>query len=421
MSFETLGLSVRTLKALPEIFSQATRIQQLAIPAVLQDKNILALAKTGSGKTLAYCLPIIDKMMADCTAIQALVLVPTRELASQISNVINDLARDTGVDSLVLCGGVEKEWQVKQLQSQPQIVVATPGRLIELIHLGDVTLNHISHLVLDEADRLLDMGFWPDISHIAMRVNQAAAEKCKSDPRLNSNRCYQTLLFSATYSERLEDKVSTLTQDLVRIDAEPSNNKPTRVNEQLYLVNKGSKTNVLIDLINKQPWKQVLVFINAKESANALCRKLNKAGIASAALHGNKDHTEREETLALFKKQQTKVLIATDLLARGIHVEALPVVVNFELPPSPEVYVHRIGRTARAGVKGAAISLVCHGEIDYLEQIQSFIARPLSLQELADYPVTDKPSSSQSKRAPRDKKANRRTNSKKSIKQFKKR
>ena len=401
MLFSTLPLSQKLVAALPASFSNPTEIQTLAIPAILNQQDVLAIAQTGSGKTLAYGLPLLEQAMKTPSPFQALVLVPTRELATQVNEALEFIAKHLNIQSLCLCGGIDKELQKADLAKGPQILVATPGRLLELLTENAFDTSHISTLVLDEADRMLDMGFWNDVQRI---IEMLPTQR-------------QTVMFSATFPEPLENKAKALLNKPKFIQVAQTEIK-NAIEETLYLVNKGSKTNVLIDQIKQHHWQQVLVFIGSKDNADALCKKLNKAGLSTAALHGNKDQADREATLNLFKEHKVDVLIATDLLARGIHVEDLPVVINFELPSNPEVYVHRIGRTARAGKTGIAISLVCHGETDYLAAIRQTTQRALPLKELEGYPVTDKPSTGESKRAPRDKQANRRTNQKKSIKQF---
>lgn len=400
MPFSTLLLSPELVSSLSADISKPTDIQTLVIPEILAGKDLIALANTGSGKTLAYALPLVEKIKADPKQ-QAVVLVPTRELAIQVTQVFNQTAAAFNLSAICLCGGVDKAEQQQALLQQPEIIVATTGRLLDLINDG-LNLNSVSYLVLDEADRLLDMGFWPDVQTIASRTNQQR----------------QTAMFSATFSDQLKKQASTLMRSAIELSAHQQNSTNKDVSESLYLVNKGSKTKALIELIQQNKWSQVLVFIGAKENADALSKKLNKAGIFSQALHGNKDQNEREQILAQFKTGQSQVLIATDLLARGVHIEQLPAVVNFELPMHSETYVHRVGRTARAGEQGMALSLVCHGEMEALNAIRSLTQRELPLAELEGFPVTDKPSTGESKRAPRDKKANRRTNSKKSIKQF---
>ncbi|EPW7143854.1 DEAD/DEAH box helicase [Vibrio parahaemolyticus] len=400
MPFSTLSLSSELIHALPKDFKKPTDIQALAIPELLAGQDLLALANTGSGKTLAYGLPLLEKLSVNPEQ-KALILVPTRELAMQVSEAINQVGQALDLNTVCLCGGVDKEQQQQALATNPHILVATTGRLVDLANNG-LDLSKVHYLVLDEADRLLDMGFWPDVQNIAMQTSNQR----------------QTAMFSATFSDELKGKVKLLMQAPKQVAAHQENSTNQDIVETLYMVNKGSKTKALIELIQKNAWTLALVFIGAKENADGLAKKLNKAGISTNALHGDKSQAEREEALAQFKSGQIQVLIATDLLVRGIHIEQLPVVINFELPMHAETYVHRVGRTARAGEQGVAMSLVCHGEMDALNAIRHLTQRTLPVQELVGFPVTDKPSTGESKRAPRDKKANRRTHAKKSIKQF---
>ncbi|MDG2661474.1 DEAD/DEAH box helicase [Vibrio parahaemolyticus] len=400
MPFSTLSLSSELIHALPKDFKKPTDIQALAIPELLAGQDLLALANTGSGKTLAYGLPLLEKLSVNPEQ-KALILVPTRELAMQVSKAINQVGQALELNAVCLCGGVDKEQQQQALATNPHILVATTGRLVDLANNG-LDLSNVHYLVLDEADRLLDMGFWPDVQNIAGLISNQR----------------QTAMFSATFSDELKGKAKLLMQAPKQVAAHQENSTNQDIVETLYMVNKGSKTKALIELIQKNAWTQALVFIGAKENADGLAKKLNKAGISTNALHGDKSQAEREEALAQFKSGQIQVLIATDLLARGIHIEQLPVVINFELPMHAETYVHRVGRTARAGEQGVAMSLVCHGEMDALNAIRHLTQRALPVQDLVGFPVTDKPSTGESKRAPRDKKANRRTHAKKSIKQF---
>ncbi|ELA8155084.1 DEAD/DEAH box helicase [Vibrio parahaemolyticus] len=400
MPFSTLSLSSELIHALPKDFKKPTDIQALAIPELLAGQDLLALANTGSGKTLAYGLPLLEKLSVNPEQ-KALILVPTRELAMQVSEVINQVGQVLELNAVCLCGGVDKEQQQQALTTNPHILVATTGRLVDLANNG-LDLSKVHYLVLDEADRLLDMGFWPDVQNIAGLISNQR----------------QTAMFSATFSDELKGKAKLLMQAPKQVAAHQENSTNQDIVETLYMVNKGSKAKALIELIQKNAWTQALVFIGAKENADGLAKKLNKAGISTNALHGDKSQAEREEALAQFKSGQIQVLIATDLLARGIHIEQLPVVINFELPMHAETYVHRVGRTARAGEQGVAMSLVCHGEMDALNAIRHLTQRALPVQDLVGFPVTDKPSTGESKRAPRDKKANRRTHAKKSIKQF---
>ncbi|MBL0522310.1 DEAD/DEAH box helicase [Aeromonas enteropelogenes] len=402
MTFRELALHPALLAALPEQLHTPTRIQQLTIPAALAGRDLLALARTGSGKTLSFGLPLLQRLDPASSQVQGLVLVPTRELAAQVSEALQGVAGALGVRMVTLCGGVAQELQQSELAQGAQLLVATPGRLRDLLNQQLLALDELRSLVLDEADRLLEMGFWPDIRMI---LGLTPATR-------------QTLLFSATLPAELDGLASGLLTDPLRVEADPLNSVASDIEERLYLVNKSSKVPALIKLLGEEAWPQVLVFISARDDADGVARKLAKAGIAVAALHGEKEHAQREQALADFKAGKVRVLVATDLMARGIHVEALPVVINLDLPASAPVYVHRIGRTARAGRSGLAISLTCHGEAETLAAIRTLTRRELPLAELGDFPVTDKPASGEGKRAPRDKQANRRTQAKRSIKQF---
>ena len=403
MTFSDLKLSPSVLAALPSKLQSPTKIQQLAIPALLLNRDLLALAQTGSGKTLAFGLPLLDLTKSHHQSIQSVVIVPTRELAVQVADAISEVANNMVIGVLTLCGGVSQSQQVKHLALQPKIIVATPGRLLEMIKQQLIDLSQVEHLVLDEADRLLEMGFWPDIDRLLSLLPSKM----------------QRLLFSATMPDELEQHALSLLSEPLKITSEVVNSVVDTIEEQLYLINKGSKAQGLIALLKQQQWSQVLVFANAKTSVDALCKKLTKAKINVAALHGDKGQPEREQTLADFKNNKITVLITTDLLARGIDVEALPVVINFELPPSAPVYVHRVGRTARAGRSGMAISMVCHGESEALSAIRTLTDRELTLVPLDGFEVTDQPISGTSKRAPRDKQANRRTAKKRGANDFK--
>lgn len=403
MTFSSLNLHPAVIDHLPGHINAPTLIQQQAIPAILKGRDLLALAQTGSGKTMAFGLPLLHCVIAEEDTVQAVVLVPTRELASQVHEALLDVAQGMGIRLVTLCGGVAQEQQLAELALKPQLIIATPGRLLDFLKQGVVSLNTVKQLVLDEADRLLEMGFWPDIQRLLTFI---PAQR-------------QTLLFSATLPTVLDELAMGLLQSPKRVEAHASNTVVDDIEERLYLVNKGSKAQALIALLEENPWSQVLVFISARDSADALAKKLTKAGLSVAALHGEKEQAVRTQTLADFKAGKIRVLVATDLLARGIDVEALPVVVNLDLPPSAPVYVHRVGRTARAGRGGLAISLVCHQEDETLKAIRTLTGRELTLGELADFPVTDKPASGERKRPPRDKQANRRSAKKRTARQFK--
>ncbi|MFV0595126.1 DEAD/DEAH box helicase [Shewanella sp.] len=432
LTFAELGVNLALCSVLPAALKYPTRVQQLAIPAILTGRDVLALSQTGSGKTLAFGLPLLQAIYqqlkhqvglaggesSSASNAQALVLVPTRELAQQVTMALHALASQLSVSIplkiQLLCGGIAQEDQLAELAAKPQLVVATPGRLLDLCTQSHISLESVKYLVLDEADRLLEMGFWPDVQKL-----MAMMPKRK-----------QTLLFSATLPEALDSLAGKLlSNNPLRVEASTRNAVAAEIEERLYLVNKGSKAQALIALLKQYKWPQVLVFISARDDADAIAKRLLKAGINAAALHGEKDQTVRRQTLAGFKANRIQVVVATDLMARGIHVDALPVVINLDLPTSAPVYVHRIGRTARAGAKGLAISLVCHGEMPSLTAIRNLTARELQLASLADFPVTDKPSEKVGedgsdnkvtpKRPPRDKQANRRSINKHSVKAFK--
>ncbi|MCT7941039.1 DEAD/DEAH box helicase [Shewanella holmiensis] len=407
MTLTSFSLHSGLIDALPASVSVASPIQQQAIPAVLTGKDVLALAQTGSGKTYAYGLPLLHRINipTNTHCLSAVIIVPTRELAAQVGQSLMPLSQAINLTLEVICGGEEITAQVERLTKTVNIIVATPGRLLALVQQGVLNFADLQALVLDEADRLLDMGF----------INDLNALLALMPPR-------QTLLFSATMPETLAELASNiLSKPFTRIEASTVNRPVEDIAQTIYHVNKGSKAKVLIELIKSHQWSQVLVFVNAKDDADALCKKLLKAGINAAAMHGDKEQQLRAQTLAQFQQQQLTVLIATDVLARGIHIEALPVVVNFELPPQATVYVHRIGRTARAGLSGIALSLVSHAELAGLEAIRHLTDHALPLQTLADFPVTDKPINRDSKRPPRDKQANRRTANKKTMSDFAKR
>ncbi|MEZ8327449.1 DEAD/DEAH box helicase [Vibrio splendidus] len=405
MSFDNLTLNAKTVTAIPSQFDKPTEIQQAVIPSITAGKDVLALAQTGSGKTLAFGLPLLSNINHDVNGLQALIIVPTRELASQVTESLEPIATALDIKLVTLTGGVNTDDQQQQLLTQPQLAIATPGRLLALIKSGELDVAQCSSLVLDEADRLIDMGFWPDIQAITVA--------------LPSKR--QSLLFSATLPPELVSQAELLLSNPVKVTTHQENSVVATIEETLYLVNKGSKAQALIALLHQSPWPQVLVFIGAKDNADALTKRLNKSKINVSALHGNKSQEEREQALESFKNGETRVLIATDVMARGIHIDQLPVVINFDLPTHSATYVHRVGRTARAGSTGCAISLVSHSETDYLNAIRTLTNKPLVLQALEGFPVTDKPASEATarKRPPKDKMANRRTAKKKSAKQFK--
>lgn len=402
MTFSELNLNADLIKALPADITAPTLVQQQAIPAILHDADVLALAHTGSGKTLAFGLPILQMIEAKKSDIQAVIIAPTRELARQTTQALQPIATRLHIKTAALFGGIDLAIQAEQITQHPQLIIATPGRLLALCQEKAINLSQVKHLVLDEADRLLDMGFWKDIQSLITFIPMQR----------------QTLCFSATLSDDLTNQVRNVLTSPVEIKTHNSNSVVDGINEQLYLVNKGSKTQALISILKQHSDKQALIFINAKDGADTLAKKLAKAGINVKTLHGNKDQASRESTLNEFKQNSVQVLVATDLLARGIHIDALPVVINFDLPENPAVYVHRIGRTARSGKTGLALSLVCHAETEILQAIRDLTQNTMALETLEHFPVTDMPSTGEKKRAPKDKQANRRSAKKQSIKDF---
>ena len=405
MTFKSLNLCSELIDALPKTLQQPTEIQTKTIPAIMQKKDLLALAQTGSGKTLAFGLGGLHNLDSNVEAVQSLIVVPTRELASQVTSSLESFARAVSIRISTLIGGMSEESVNDTLNNRPQLIVATPGRLVSLIEQGSLSLSQCQALVLDEADRLLDMGFWPDVQTIK-----------KSLPAK-----HQTLLFSATLPTELEQQADALLFKPLKVSVHQKNSVAENIQETLYLVNKGSKPQALISLLQQHTNTQALVFIGAKDNADVLTKKLKKAKLNVEALHGNRTQEERSQILDDFKHGKIETLVATDVMARGIHIDSLPLVINFELPMHSASYVHRVGRTARAGANGHAISLVSHSETDALNAIRQLTERTLPVQSLEGFPVTDKPAAegTQRKRPPKDKQANRRTAKKKSIKQFK--
>jgi superfamily II DNA/RNA helicase len=392
MSFSSLKLSETLLAALPLNIKVPSEIQLQAIPAILAGRDLLALAQTGSGKTLAYSLPLLEGIDTHQPETQAIIIVPTRELASQVQQSLDPIAKQLRVTTALLIGGIDLQTQLDSLSDGVQIIIATPGRLNALLLSHHINTDKVKLAVLDEADRLQEMGFWPDVKRILSRLPDQ----------------HQSLLFSATLPDDMEPSLSSILRDPLRIEIHHRNQCADPIASQLYLVNKGSKAAALIHLIKQHQWPQVLVFINARDHADALVKKLSKQGIHAAALHGEKDQIERQKTLDDFKNHNSQVLVTTDVLARGIHIDHLPIVINFDLPENASMYIHRVGRTARYGENGHALSLVCHGEMSHLEAIRTLTQQDLPLQRLVDFPVTDQPSNGESKRPARDKKANRR-------------
>ena len=374
MSFSSLGLSDALLKAISKKgYTTPSPIQQKAIPPVLEGKDVLASAQTGTGKTAGFTLPILQLLSQGQQLrqrpIRALILTPTRELAAQILANINEYSTFLDLKSTVIFGGVNQNPQVTQLRQGVDILVATPGRLIDLQNQGLISLAKVEILVLDEADRMLDMGFLRDIERI-LKV-------------LPSKR--QNLLFSATFSRDIKQLAMGILHHPVQVEATPENTTVDAIIQKVYPVAKEKKTDLIIKLITEGNWKQILVFTRTKQGANKLTESMISSGIKAAAIHGNKGQGARTKALAGFKDGSLTALVATDIAARGLDIPLLPHVVNFELPNIPEDYVHRIGRTGRAGASGEAISLFSPDETVFLRDIEKLIGLKLPKEQIVGF------------------------------------
>lgn len=375
MTFEKLGLNPALLRAVTEQgYTEATPIQQQAIPAILDGRDILAGAQTGTGKTAGFTLPLLQRLNRHPHerkhhTIRALIVTPTRELAAQIDESVTNYGRHLPLRSMVIFGGVKPGPQIKRLNDGVDILVATPGRLLDLVSQGHIDLSRIEILVLDEADRMLDMGFIHDIRRIIKLVPKKR----------------QTLLFSATFSTEIRRLSAGLLHNPENIDVAPRNTTAERISQRIHPVAKSSKRALLSWLIGSNDWQQVLVFTRTKHGANRLAQQLERDGLTSAAIHGNKSQGARTRALAEFKSGKVRVLVATDIAARGLDIEQLPHVVNFELPNVPEDYVHRIGRTGRAGMEGEAISLVSPDENGNLRDIERLLGNKIPRDVIEGY------------------------------------
>ena len=374
MSFDSLGLPDSLVKAVKEQgYTEPSPIQAQAIPAVLEGKDVMAAAQTGTGKTAGFTLPLLANLekgeRAKSNQVRALILTPTRELAAQIHASVESYGKNMPLRSAVVFGGVKINPQMQKLRGGIDILVATPGRLLDLYQQNAVRFNQLEVLVLDEADRMLDMGFIHDIKRI---IKFLPAKR-------------QNLLFSATFSNDIRKLAKGLVNNPVEISVSPRNTTAESVTQFVYEVDKTKKTVVLSTLIKDNDWQQVLVFVKTKHGANRLVKNLDAKGITSAAIHGNKSQAARTKALAGFKNGDVRVLVATDIAARGIDIDHLPQVVNFDLPNVSEDYVHRIGRTGRAGNEGAAVSLVCQEEFKLLKDIEKLIKKVIPRKVLAGF------------------------------------
>ena len=374
MSFNTLGLSEDILKAIAKKgYTEPSPIQIKAIPPILEGKDVLASAQTGTGKTAGFTLPLLQILSQEPLLrqrpIRALVLTPTRELAAQVYNNVKEYSEFLDLRSTVIFGGVNQKPQVATLKQGVDVLVATPGRLIDLHNQKVISLSKVSILVLDEADRMLDMGFLRDIERI---IKMMPAQR-------------QNLMFSATFSKDIKKLAHGILNRPVQVDATPENSTVDAINQKVYRVASEKKTDLMIKLISDGNWEQVLVFARTKHGANKLTKKLMSADISAAAIHGNKSQGARTKALAGFKNGSIRVLVATDIAARGLDIPLLPYVVNFELPNISEDYVHRIGRTGRAGASGVAISLVSADETTFLSDIEKLVGLKIPKEVMEGY------------------------------------
>ena len=364
MSFKSLGLNTEILRAVEEQgYLIPTPIQRQAIPLVLEKRDLMASAQTGTGKTAGFTLPLLqllsqqDKQIQGRRPVRALILTPTRELAAQIGDNVQGYGKYLKLRSLVVFGGVSINPQMMKLRGGVDILIATPGRLLDLEHQHAVDLSKIEILVLDEADRMLDMGFIHDIRRVLAKLPARR----------------QNLLFSATFSDEITTLASKLLHDPVSVEVARRSTASAQIVQSVYFVDKIRKRELLSHLIGSQNWQQVLVFNRTKHGANHLAEQLNRDNITAAAIHGNKSQGARTRALADFKEGKVRVLVAPDIAARGLDIDQLPHVINYELPNVPEDYVHRIGRTGRAACTGEAISLVCIDEHKLLHDIERLL------------------------------------------------
>jgi len=370
LTFDTLGLSADLLTTVAEEgYTEPTPVQEQAIPIVLAGRDILAAAQTGTGKTAAFTLPILDRLRHHANTsfsparhpTRVLILVPTRELAMQVDESVRTYGRTVPLRSTVVYGGVPMEPQIKALRDGVEILVATPGRLLDLIGQRVANLGQVEILVLDEADRMLDMGFLPDIQRIIALLPGRR----------------QNLMFSATFSDEIRRLSRTILRDPAEVQVAPRNATVEGIRQLVYPVDRDRKEALLAHLIRTQDLRQVLVFTRTKLAASRLASWLDRAGIDAVAIHSDRSQPERTRALEGFKSGDIRVLVATDVAARGLDIEDLPHVVNFELPWNPQDYIHRIGRTGRAGATGDAISLVCIDETDLLRGVQRLLRKAI--------------------------------------------
>jgi ATP-dependent RNA helicase RhlE len=383
MSFDSLGLSAELLRAVREQgYTESTPIQNKAIPVILQGLDIMACAQTGTGKTAGFTLPLLQRLAARQVdnpprAIRALVLTPTRELAAQVGASIETYGRHLPFRSAVIFGGVKINPQIDKLRRGVDVLVATPGRLLDHAKQRTIDLSRVEILVLDEADRMLDMGFLPDIRRI-MALLPDKTER-------------QNLLFSATFSEEIRQLAGRLLNAPQLLEVAPRNATVELIEQLVHPVDQNRKRELLSHMIGAGNWRQVLVFMRTKHGANRLAKQLEQDGLSATPIHGNKSQAARTRALADFKRGTVRVLVATDIAARGLDIDQLPHVVNYEMPNVPEDYVHRIGRTGRAGKEGTAVSLVAPEENGMLRDIERLIRREIPRQVVPGYESSGRP------------------------------
>lgn len=391
MKFEELNLSRNIQQALTdEGYENPTPIQQQAIPVILDGSDLVGCAQTGTGKTAAFAIPILNSLhrivgsAKKVKYIRTLIITPTRELALQIGESFDTYGKYTNVRQLTIFGGVNQISQVDRLKKGVDVLIATPGRLLDLHKQGFINLDHLHHLVLDEADQMLDMGFINDVRKII---------KLTSDNR-------QTLLFSATMPMAIRELADTFLTDPKYVAVAPVSSTAERVKQQLYHVDKGDKRKLLYHLIRNENLSNVLVFSRTKHGADNVVKALKKNGVHAEAIHGDKSQNARVRVLEGFKNKEVSVLVATDIAARGIDIENLPYVINFDLPNIPETYVHRIGRTGRAGNEGLAISFCSKDELPYLKDIEKLIRLKIKVIEGHPYPYSEETAKPEEQKKP---------------------
>jgi ATP-dependent RNA helicase RhlE len=379
MSFKSLNLSTPILKSLEEEgYTTPTPIQSQAIPIALRGTDVLGCAQTGTGKTAAFAIPILQLLSATKSRgqnrkIRSLIVTPTRELAIQIDESFQSYGRFTDLDTAVVYGGVNQKGQVNKLKRGVDILTATPGRLLDLMNQGFISLSNVEIFVLDEADRMLDMGFIHDIKKL-LKV-------------LPNKR--QTLFFSATMPSEIVKLSKSILNNPVKVEVTPESSTVDVIEQAIYFVDKGNKNKLLVDVLQEAGSKSALVFTRTKHGANKLVKLLISQNIQAEAIHGNKSQAARQRALGNFKDQETRVLVATDIAARGIDVDELQYVINYEIPNVPETYVHRIGRTGRAGSDGTALSFCDAQEKAYLKDIEKLIGKDIPVIDDHSYPLMD--------------------------------